>query len=60
MAGSLDMDRIAKELGVERLKTVIAANTQTPLADLAAKILEVVQVFGKQLDDQTILIVRCL
>jgi serine phosphatase RsbU (regulator of sigma subunit) len=53
-------DKNGEELDVERLKTVIAANTQTPLADLAAKILEVVQVFGKQLDDQTILIVRCL
>ena len=53
-------DKSGEELGVERLKTIIAANTQTPLADLAAKILEVAQVFGKQLDDQTILIVRCL
>ncbi|HTA86180.1 MAG TPA: PP2C family protein-serine/threonine phosphatase [Silvibacterium sp.] len=53
-------DRSGEELGVERLKAVIAANTQTPLADLAVKILAVAQVFGKQLDDQTILIVRCL
>jgi serine phosphatase RsbU (regulator of sigma subunit) len=49
-----------EELGVERLKDVIAANTQGPLADLAAKILESAQAFGKQVDDQTILIMRCL
>jgi len=53
-------DKSGEELGVERLKTVIGANTQTPLADLAVKILAVAQVFGKQVDDQTILIVRCL
>src|SRR5277367_3648361 len=53
-------DKNGEELGVERLKDVIAANTRAPLADLAAKILESAQSFGKQLDDQTILIVRCL
>ena len=53
-------DKSGEELGVERLKDVIAANTRAPLADLAAKILESAQSFGKQLDDQTILIVRCL
>jgi hypothetical protein len=49
-----------EELGVERLKDVIAAGTQAPLAELAGKILEAAQAFGKQVDDQTILIVRCL
>lgn len=53
-------DKNGEELGVERLKDVIAANTQVPLADLAAKILDAAQALGKQLDDQTILIVRCL
>ncbi|HZD49608.1 MAG TPA: PP2C family protein-serine/threonine phosphatase [Silvibacterium sp.] len=49
-----------EELGVERLKDVIAANTQAPLAELAGNILSATQTFGKQLDDQTILIVRRL
>jgi hypothetical protein len=39
---------------------VIAANTRASLPDLAGKILDAAQAFGKQLDDQTILIVRCL
>ena len=49
-----------EEFGVERLKQVIAANTQEPLSELAARILAVARGFGQQLDDQTILIVRCL
>ena len=53
-------DKGGEELGVERLKDVIGANTQASLADLAAKILDTAQAFGKQIDDQTILIVRCL
>ncbi len=53
-------DKSGEELGLGRLKDVIAANTQAPLVDLAEKILKAAQAFGKQLDDQTILIVRCL
>ena len=53
-------DKSGEELGVGRLKDVIAANTLAPLADLAEKILKAAQAFGKQMDDQTILIVRCL
>jgi len=53
-------DKAGEELGVERLKDVIAANTNAPLAELAGLILSAAQAFGKQLDDQTILIVRCL
>ncbi len=49
-----------EEFGVERVKDVVAANTCVPLADLAQRILDATQAFGKQLDDQTILIVRCL
>ena len=49
-----------EEFGVERLKQVIAANAKDPLPELAAKILAAARGFGRQLDDQTILIVRCL
>jgi serine phosphatase RsbU (regulator of sigma subunit) len=53
-------NRGEEEFGVERVKDVIAANTRLPLAELAQQILSAAQAFGKQLDDQTILIVRCL
>lgn len=49
-----------EEFGVERLKDVIAANTHAPLSDLAEAILDEAREFGSQVDDQTILIVRCL
>jgi len=49
-----------EEFGVERLKQVIAANAKDPLPELAARILVAARGFGHQLDDQTILIVRCL
>ena len=49
-----------EEFSVERLKQVIAANAQNPLPELAARILAAARGFGQQLDDQTILIVRCL
>jgi serine phosphatase RsbU (regulator of sigma subunit) len=49
-----------EEFGVERLKQVIAANAKDPLPELAARILAAARGFGNQLDDQTILIVRCL
>src|ERR1700678_835455 len=49
-----------EEFGVERLKKVIAANAKNPLPELAAKILAAARAFGHQLDDQTILIMRCL
>ncbi len=45
---------------MERLKQVIAANAKDPLPELAARILAAARGFGHQLDDQTILIVRCL
>jgi Stage II sporulation protein E (SpoIIE) len=49
-----------EEFGVERLKQVIAADANDPLPELAAKILAAAREFGQQVDDQTILIVRCL
>src|SRR5271169_6727281 len=49
-----------EEFGVERLRQVIAANANDPLPELAARILAAAHGFGYQLDDQTILIVRCL
>ncbi len=53
-------DGTEEEWGVERLKDEIARNAKASLPELAAKILEVARSFGKQVDDQTLLIVRCL
>jgi hypothetical protein len=48
------------EYGVERLKDVIAANARDALPELAGKILAAARGFGRQFDDQTILLVRRL
>ena len=53
-------DASGEEFGVNRLKDVIAANTHAPLSQLAQTILDAAREFGTQVDDQTILIVRCL
>lgn len=53
-------DKAEEEYGVERLKSVIAANAKARTQELADRILTAVASFGKQPDDQTILIVRRL
>jgi hypothetical protein len=53
-------DKSGEEYGVERLKDVIAANARDPLPELAGKILDAARGFGRQFDDQTILVVRRL
>lgn len=53
-------NRSGEEFGVERLNDVIAAGPQDPLPQLASRILTAASSFGRQLDDQTLLLVRCL
>ena len=53
-------NKAQEEFGIDRLKAVIFESARAPLAEIAAKILEAARAFGKQVDDQTILIVRCL
>jgi serine phosphatase RsbU (regulator of sigma subunit) len=53
-------DKSEKEFGTERLKTVISAHAKAPLPELAERILAAASTFGKQLDDQTILMIRRL
>ena len=53
-------DKRGTEYGVERLKDVIAAHARMALPQLAEKILSSVRGFGKQFDDQTLLLVRRL
>jgi len=53
-------DKSQEEFGIERLKAVIVTNANAPAAELAECILTAASAFGKQPDDQTILIVRRL
>lgn len=49
-----------EEFGVERVGQIIATHARVPLPELAAKIVDAANHFGKQADDQTILLVRRL
>jgi serine phosphatase RsbU (regulator of sigma subunit) len=53
-------DRGEREFGVESLEAVIAEDADKPLSELAGTILSKAKAFGKQVDDQTLLIIRCL
>lgn len=53
-------DKRGEEFGIERLNHVIAAGSQEPLPQLATRILAAAHSFGRQLDDQTLLLVRRL
>jgi serine phosphatase RsbU (regulator of sigma subunit) len=53
-------DRHEEEFGIERLNDVIASGAHDPLPQLATRILNAARSHGRQLDDQTILLVRCL
>ena len=53
-------DKQGEEFGIERLNTLIAAGAQDALRLLATKILSAARGYGRQLDDQTLLLVRCL
>jgi len=48
------------EFGVEGLEAVVAASSDLPLPEMAAAILRKVRTYGKQFDDQTLLLVRRL
>jgi hypothetical protein len=47
-----------EEFGAERLEQTIEANAQRPLQELTEAILEKARAFGKQTDDQTLLVIR--
>ncbi len=51
-------DGSGNEFGLERLEQMIGAHALDALPELAGKILSAAQAFGKQMDDQTILLVR--
>ncbi|HEX4005148.1 MAG TPA: PP2C family protein-serine/threonine phosphatase [Acidobacteriaceae bacterium] len=51
-------DREEEEFGIERLEQTIEANAQKPLAEMASAVLARARAFGKQTDDQTLLMIR--
>lgn len=53
-------DKNGEEFGVERLERTITEHSKAALPELAEQILGAAQTFGKQVDDQTILLIRCL
>lgn len=53
-------DKHGEEFGIERLNTLIASGARDALPQLATKILDAARGYGRQLDDQTLLLVRCL
>lgn len=50
--------RNEEEFGLERLERMIAASVEGPLPEIAGRILQAAHDFGKQADDQTILLIR--
>jgi Stage II sporulation protein E (SpoIIE) len=53
-------NKSGEEYGADRLMEVISANNRDALPELSDKILAAARAFGRQFDDQTILLVRCL
>jgi serine phosphatase RsbU (regulator of sigma subunit) len=51
-------DRQGQEFGIERVERAIAADARAALPELAGTILASARVFGKQVDDQTLLLIR--
>jgi hypothetical protein len=51
-------DRQEEEFGIERLEQTIEANARRPLPELTQAILDKARAFGKQTDDQTLLVIR--
>jgi len=53
-------DQHEEEFGEQRLEQTVAAHATAALPDLAERILDAARNFGKQMDDQTILLIRHL
>jgi serine phosphatase RsbU (regulator of sigma subunit) len=59
--GVLEVENASgEEFGAARLEALIRTDKRRDLPTLAAKILESVKLFGKQTDDQTLLLIRLL
>ena len=53
-------DKQAEEFGAGRLGELIVTHAEAPLPNLADQILSSARTFGRQFDDQTLLLIRCL
>jgi phosphoserine phosphatase RsbU/P len=53
-------DKNGREMGMDRVKDVLGKSASHALPELSASIRQAALNFGKQADDQTMLIVRCL
>ncbi len=53
-------DRQGQEFGIERVERAIAADAHAALPELGGRILQSARAFGKQVDDQTLLLIRRL
>lgn len=53
-------DRSQNEFGLQLVKEIIIKNRNQPLIDMYTSVDKKVSAFGKQKDDQTVLLVRCL
>ena len=51
-------DRQGQEFGIERVERAIASDAHAALPELAGTILATARAFGKQVDDQTLLLIR--
>ena len=51
-------DRRDEEFGIERVEQAIEGNAHKPLTEIAGAILSKARAFGKQMDDQTMLVIR--
>jgi len=51
-------DGDAKEFGIERVESLLADNRAKPLKTIASSIFEAAALWGKQSDDQTLLLAR--
>jgi serine phosphatase RsbU (regulator of sigma subunit) len=47
-----------RELGIERIEQILAASASRPLGEIADEILAAARAHGRQLDDQTLLLIR--
>jgi serine phosphatase RsbU (regulator of sigma subunit) len=53
------VDSDDNDLGLEPLKTVLVENASEPLPEIAAHLRRRTLLHGKQVDDQTLLLLRC-
>ena len=51
-------DEHERDFGLERIKSLLAGAAGRPLAEIAERLFGAVRAYGRQLDDQTLLLIR--